>query len=103
MSQKELTNREKAELAVYNRTIEALKEVWQNTTPHINLKEQKENIDPNEYTITFSQFNAILKKHDVTVTDNLPLFLNKGPKLIQDYTSLGKLREEQSVIPTVTS
>lgn len=75
-------NVNKYEEEKYYRTIEALKELWQNTNPKINLSEIKENIDPNDYTIPIKTFEDILKKHDVSITDNLFLFLNKAPKII---------------------
>lgn len=72
----------KYEREIYYRTIDALKELWQNTNPKINLAEIKEEIDPNDYSIPAKTFEEILLKHNVSITDNLVLFLNKAPKII---------------------
>ena len=67
---------------VAKRVVAAIREMWKNTTPKIDLIKQKETIDPNDYTITLSKFNAICEEYKVKIGDSLYLFVNKTPKII---------------------
>ena len=63
------------------RIIDAITEMWKHTTPKIDLSKVEQKINPNNYTIPLSKFDAICKKYNVKITDSLYMFVNKTPKI----------------------
>lgn len=60
-----------------------MRELYLNSEPKIDITKARHQINPNDHKIMLSKFDEIIKKHGLKTNENLMIFLNKAPKLIQ--------------------
>jgi transcriptional regulatory protein LevR len=69
------------ELNTAIRLLDCLVEAFKISRPPIDIKRVKRKIDPNKHVITEQQFNELLRKYNVSISDSPWLFVNKFPKI----------------------